>query len=293
MHRSVRLTVAVAVVVEAWSRAGAAGQRCSPGLAPAVPPGRAVALLLAGWSTAFILGGRCPRESSEDVCWRHKSVFCPKLVVLPIDDSQFPTQSPGPQPRGGDRCAFLQGFGAAFLCVHQSLPSKKAPRGCIFFLVVCEGCGTWPGGSLVCPARCQPAAHPGRSATLEIGTRVLLPACPTTHIQLLRGKEITPCSGSFSHLFLILDDELGALFLDDLLDPDFTPVPKAQPRGPAGESERNPVHEPEGNAGDVNGGGDPASPLSSETETRADGMGLERGKDESNRGKFSQGSYHP
>ncbi|XP_048785584.1 uncharacterized protein LOC125686018 [Lagopus muta] len=80
---------------------------------------------------------------------------------------------------------------------------------------------------------------------------------------------------------------------DDLLDPDFTPVPEGQPRGPAGESEWNPVHEPEGNAGGVSGGGDPASPLSSKTETWADGMGLERGKDESNRGKSSQGSYHP
>ncbi|XP_042750555.1 uncharacterized protein LOC122193750 isoform X2 [Lagopus leucura] len=66
------------------------------------------------------------------------------------------------------------------------------------------------------------------------------------------------------------------------------------PAGPAGESaERDPVHEPEGNAGDVSGGGDPASPLSSETKTRADGMGLERGKDESERGKFSEESYHP
>ncbi|XP_048785613.1 uncharacterized protein LOC125686032 [Lagopus muta] len=80
---------------------------------------------------------------------------------------------------------------------------------------------------------------------------------------------------------------------DDLLDPDFTPVPEGQPRGPAGESECNPVHEPEGNAGGVSGGGDPASPLSSKTETQADGMGLERGKDESNRGKSSQRSYHP
>ncbi len=37
------------------------------------------------------------------------------------------------------------------------------------------------------------------------------PVPQPTHIQLLWGKEITPCSGTFSHLFLILDDELGAL----------------------------------------------------------------------------------
>ncbi|XP_052523107.1 uncharacterized protein LOC128072919 [Tympanuchus pallidicinctus] len=109
------------------------------------------------------------------------------------------------------------------------------------------------------------------------------------------------------------DDELGALYLDDRLDPHFMPVPEGQPRGPAGESaERDPVREPEGNAGDVSGGGDLASPLSSETESRAHGMevpqgglcsvagsflrwspGLERGKDESERGKFSEESYLP
>ncbi|XP_046788126.1 uncharacterized protein LOC107057415 isoform X2 [Gallus gallus] len=110
-------------------------------------------------------------------------------------------------------------------------------------------------------------------------------------------------------------DELGAPFPDDRLDPDFVPVPLGQPRGPAGESaEQNPASEPEGDAGDVTGGGDPGSALSSGTETPADRMGvppgralpghvfppalerswnpsgLEKGKDESKRGKYSQGS---
>ncbi|XP_046788149.1 uncharacterized protein LOC121107472 isoform X2 [Gallus gallus] len=63
-------------------------------------------------------------------------------------------------------------------------------------------------------------------------------------------------------------DELGAPFPDDRLDPDFVPVPLGQPRGPAGESaEQNPASEPEGDAGDVTGGGDPGSALSSGTET--------------------------
>ncbi|POI26199.1 hypothetical protein CIB84_010050, partial [Bambusicola thoracicus] len=60
---------------------------------------------------------------------------------------------------------------------------------------------------------------------------------------------------------------------------------------PAGESaEENPASEPEGDAGDVTGGGDPGSALSSGTENPADRMGPEGGKDESERGKYSQGS---
>ncbi|XP_046788132.1 uncharacterized protein LOC124417033 isoform X1 [Gallus gallus] len=110
-------------------------------------------------------------------------------------------------------------------------------------------------------------------------------------------------------------DELGAPFPDDRLDPDFVPVPLGQPRGPAGESaEQNPASEPEGDAGDVTGGGDPGSALSSGTETPADRMGVppgralpghvfppalepswnpsgpEKGKDEPKRGEYSQGS---
>ncbi|XP_046799164.1 uncharacterized protein LOC121113300 isoform X2 [Gallus gallus] len=112
-------------------------------------------------------------------------------------------------------------------------------------------------------------------------------------MQLLREKEITPCSGNFSHLFLILDDELRAPFPGDPLDPDSVRVPVGQPRGPAGESaEWNPVYEPEGDAGDVPGGGDPGSPLGSGTESPADHMGPEEGKDESKRVEYSQGSSH-
>ncbi|XP_040545980.1 collagen alpha-1(I) chain-like isoform X2 [Gallus gallus] len=109
-------------------------------------------------------------------------------------------------------------------------------------------------------------------------------------------------------------DELGAPFPDDRLDPDFVPVPLGQPRGPAGESaEQNPASEPEGDAGDVTGGGDPGSALSSGTETPADRMGVppgralpghvfppalepswnpsgpEKGKDEPKRGEYSPG----
>ncbi|XP_046759781.1 uncharacterized protein RIMBP3C isoform X2 [Gallus gallus] len=99
------------------------------------------------------------------------------------------------------------------------------------------------------------------------------------------------------------DDELGAPFLES---PDFMPVPEGQPGGPAGESaDRNPVHEPEGDAGDVTGGGNPASLLSSGTETPVDRVEvppgralharwflpvLEPRKDESRRGKYSRGS---
>ncbi|XP_048782338.1 uncharacterized protein LOC125684315 isoform X2 [Lagopus muta] len=120
-----------------------------------------------------------------------------------------------------------------------------------------------------------------------------------TKLNVRQRQRVQMCQQKGKHTALDLaglweDDELGALYLDDRLDPHFMPVPEGQPRGPAGESaERDPVHEPEGNAGDVSGGGDPASPLSSETESRADGMGLERGKDESERGKSSEESYHP
>lgn len=50
-----------------------------------------------------------------------------------------------------------------------------------------------------------------------------------TQIPLIREKEITACSGNFSHLFLIADDELGAPFPYGDLDPDF--VPAGEPRG--------------------------------------------------------------
>ncbi|XP_021239441.1 uncharacterized protein LOC110391818 isoform X2 [Numida meleagris] len=135
-----------------------------------------------------------------------------------------------------------------------------------------------------------------------------------TQIPLIREKEITPCSGNFSHLFLIPDDELGAPFPYSDLDPDF--VPAGQPRGPPGQlAEQNPAHEPEGDARDVTGRDDPASRLSSGTETPADRVvptgralpgpwflpvperswnprGPEGGKDESQRGRYSQGSSH-
>ncbi|XP_040530619.1 uncharacterized protein LOC112532663 isoform X1 [Gallus gallus] len=89
------------------------------------------------------------------------------------------------------------------------------------------------------------------------------------------------------------DDELRAPFPGDPLDSDSVRVPVGQPRGPAGESaEWNPVYEPEGDAGDVTGGGDPGSPLGSGTESPADHMGPEEGKDESKRVEYSQGSSH-
>lgn len=214
------------------STAGA-GQEPVAALLPRPGSSRAgpwLCCLLAGAQPSSWEGGVLGR--AHKMCaGRRVSVFCPRRVVLPVGDSQFPTQSPGPQPRGGDTCASLQCFSAAFLCVYQRPPSKKAPRGCILFRAVREGCGTWPGESIVYPARCQPTGHRGHSATLEIVTRVLLPSRPMTHVQLLWGKEMTPCSGNFSHLFLIVDDELGALFLDDRLDPDFMPVPEGQPRG--------------------------------------------------------------
>ena len=214
------------------STAGA-GQEPVAALLPRPGSSRAgpwLCCLLAGAQPSSWEGGVLGR--AHKMCaGRRVSVFCPRRVVLPVGDSQFPTQSPGPQPRGGDTCASLQCFSAAFLCVYQRPPSKKAPRGCVLFRAVREGCGTWPGESIVYPARCQPTGHRGHSATLEIVTRVLLPSRPMTHVQLLRRKEITPCSGNFSHLFLIVDDELGALFLDDRLDPDFMPVPEGQPRG--------------------------------------------------------------
>ncbi|XP_072211263.1 uncharacterized protein [Excalfactoria chinensis] len=111
------------------------------------------------------------------------------------------------------------------------------------------------------------------------------------------------------------DDELGAPFPDDPLDPNFMPVPGGQPRGPAGESaEENPAYDPEGDAGDVTRGGDPGYPLISRTETLSDGAEVppvwalpghpfppalepswnpssrEREEDEAKRGKHSQGS---
>ncbi|XP_040545937.1 uncharacterized protein LOC121112031 [Gallus gallus] len=113
------------------------------------------------------------------------------------------------------------------------------------------------------------------------------------HLSPLREKEAPTCAGSSPHLCLIT----------------------LVPAGPAGESaEQNPASEPEGDAGDVTGGGDPGSALSSGTETPADRMGVppgralpghvfppalepswnpsgpEKGKDESKRGKYSQGS---
>ena len=120
-------------------------------------PCRPMALLLAGWSTAFVAGDVLGRAQKMHA-GRCVNVFCARLVVLLVDESQFPTQSPGPQPRGGDRCAFLQCFSVTFLCVHQRPPSKKAPRGCIFFHAIREGCGTGPGENIVYAARCQPRA---------------------------------------------------------------------------------------------------------------------------------------
>ncbi|XP_052555055.1 uncharacterized protein LOC128088483 isoform X2 [Tympanuchus pallidicinctus] len=62
------------------------------------------------------------------------------------------------------------------------------------------------------------------------------------------------------------------------------------PAGRAGESTGEyPVYEPEGDAGDGTGAGDPGSALSSGTETLADGMGPERAEDEPERGRKSQG----
>ena len=97
-------------------------QRCSPGLAPAMPGHGSAAC----WLEHSLHRGRCPGESLADVCWEKREHFCSRLMVLPVDESQFPTQSPGPQPRGRDRHAFLQCFSVTFLYI-RGLPIRK-PR---------------------------------------------------------------------------------------------------------------------------------------------------------------------
>ncbi|XP_072211268.1 uncharacterized protein [Excalfactoria chinensis] len=187
-------------------------------------------------------------------------------MALPRDESQFPSQSPSPQPRGRDRCAFLQCLSVTFLYI-RGLPGRKP----------------WGAAS----------------------------SSPSSARDVARGLERA--------LHTLPDDELGAPFPDDPLDPNFMPVPGGQPRvlpaGPAGESaEENPAYDPEGDAGDVTRGGDPGYPLISRTETLSDGAEVppvwalpghpfppalepswnpssrEREEDEAKRGKHSQGS---
>lgn len=129
-HPSLGLPPMVDVRQRVTGSTAGASQEPVAALAPQgwLQPCQTMTLLLAGWSTAFILGDALG-ESSQDVCWEKHEHFCSSLVVLPIDKSRFPTQSPHPQPRGRGRCVFLQCFGVTFLCVHQRCPSKKVPKG--------------------------------------------------------------------------------------------------------------------------------------------------------------------
>ena len=84
-----------------------------------------------------------------------------------------PWRAPGAEPRPTAQRKRQACFPPVLQCdlpVHWRPPSKKAPRSCIFFHAVREGCGTWPGESIVYAARCQPTGHPGHSATLGIVT---------------------------------------------------------------------------------------------------------------------------
>ena len=103
------------------SRARARGSAAPQGW---LQPCRAMAA--ACWLEHSLRRGRCPGESLADVCWEKREHFCSRLMVLPVDESQFPTQSPGPQPRGRDRRAFLQCFSVTFLCIG-GLPVRKPP----------------------------------------------------------------------------------------------------------------------------------------------------------------------
>ena len=159
------------------SMGGGVGQGAMGSTAGAGQEPVAALLLRAGsshagpWLCCLLAGahaGRYPGESSEDACWKKSEHFCSGLMVFRIDESQFPTEPQPTAQRKRQTC-----FPPVLQCdlpVRQRPPSKKAPRGCIFFHAVCEGCGTWPGESIVYAARCQPTGHPGHPATFKIMT---------------------------------------------------------------------------------------------------------------------------
>jgi len=93
--------------------------------------------------------------------------------------------------RGPEEETGMVSSSVTFLCVRERSPSKKAPRGCIFFHAVHEACGE----SILWAAGCQPTGPPGCSATLEITARVFLPCRYLTHLLLLREKMAT-CNGN-------------------------------------------------------------------------------------------------
>ena len=160
-----------------WCWAGADGQhgrsraRARGSAAPRsrLQPCWTVALLLAGWSTAFILA---------DVLGRAQTMCAGKSVSISAPGSRYswyrrriPVSNTEPRPTAQrKRQACFPPVLQCDLPVHWRHPSKKAPGGCIFFHAVREGCGTRPGESAVYAARCQPTGHPGPSATLEIVT---------------------------------------------------------------------------------------------------------------------------
>lgn len=93
-------------------------KHCSPGLAPAMP-GHGSA---AGWLEHSLHPGDVLGESSEDVCWEKREHFCSSFLVLPTDKSQFPTETPCPQPRGRGRHLFLQRFSVMY---SRDVPVRK------------------------------------------------------------------------------------------------------------------------------------------------------------------------